>query len=611
MTKDSIIHRLMKGDGIIRTVLFFFAAPRAKAAPLLSFPRPDPSTTTALPQARSDSLRVSESRYRRLFETARDGILLLNAETAQIEDVNPYLIETLGYSHAEFLGKKLWEVGAFADIAESKGMFAELQTKGYVRYEDLPLRTVMGAHIDVEFVSNAYECEGTKVIQCNIRDITARKATEEEIRTLAFYDPLTRLPNRRLLLDRLRQAVASSARSGREGALLFIDLDNFKTLNDTLGHDVGDLLLQQVAPRLTACVREGDTVARQGGDEFVIMLENLDKNPADAAAQVRIVGEKILATLSQPYMLASKKYHSTASIGAAIFGEHKDDVDDLLKQADIAMYKAKDEGRNGLRFFDPALQAAVKAHASLETDLRQAIREKQFILHYQAQVDQSGHVTGAEALVRWQHPTRGLVYPTDFIALAEETGLILPLGSWVLEAACLQIVAWANRPETAPLTLAVNVSAHQFHQPNFVRQVQAIVKRTGADPRRLKLELTESVLLENVKDIIVKITELKRLGISFSLDDFGTGYSSLSYLKRLPLSQLKIDQTFVQDVLTDTNDATIARTILGLGRSFGLTVIAEGVETEAQRDFLARSGCHAYQGYLFGRPVPMEKFAFC
>lgn len=555
-----------------------------------------------------NALRVSESRYRRLFETARDGILLLNAETAQIEDVNPYLVEVLGYSHAEFLGKKLWEVGPFADVAESKEMFAELQTKGYVRYEDLPLRTKAGEHIDVEFVSNSYDCEGTKVIQCNIRDITARKATEERIKNLAFYDPLTRLPNRRLLLDRLQQALASCSRSRREGALLFIDLDNFKALNDTLGHDIGDQLLQQVAPRLSACVREGDTVARQGGDEFVIMLKDLHENPEDAAAQIKVVGEKILVTLAQPYMLSSKKHHSTASIGATLFGKHQSSIDDILKQADIAMYQAKADGRNTLRFFDPDLQSAVKARASLETDLRQGIREKQFLLHYQPQVDDAGRWTGAEALVRWRHPERGLVYPADFIPQVEETGLILPLGNWVLETACMQMVAWASRPETAHLTMAVNVSAHQFHQTGFVKHVLAAVKRTGADPSKLKLELTESMLLENVEDVIAKMTELKEQGIRFSLDDFGTGYSSLGYLKRLPLSQLKIDHSFVRDVLTDANDATITRTILSLGQSFGLTVIAEGVETAAQRTFLADHGCLAYQGYLFGRPVPADEF---
>jgi diguanylate cyclase (GGDEF)-like protein/PAS domain S-box-containing protein len=555
-----------------------------------------------------EALRISESRYRRLFETARDGILLINAETAQIEDVNPYLIEMLGYTHAEFLGKKLWEVGAFADIVQSKEMFAELQTKGYVRYDDLPLKSIYGAQIDVEFVSNAYDCEGIKVIQCNIREITDRKAAEKEIKKLAFYDPLTRLPNRRLLSDRLQHALSSSTRSGREGAILFIDLDNFKTLNDTLGHDFGDQLLQQVAPRLTNCVREGDTVARLGGDEFVVLLENLSENSEDAAAQAKIVGEKILTTLNQPYLIASEELRSTASIGAALFETHQNNIDDILKQADIAMYQAKAEGRNTIRFFNPELQATVKAGATLEIELRQAIRERQFLLFYQPQVDGKGRLTGVEALVRWQHPKKGLIPPAAFIPMAEETGMILPLGHWVLETACRQMAAWAGQPDMAHLTMAVNVSARQFHQTGFVKQIEAVIKRTGANPRLLKLELTESVLLENVLDVSAKMTELKAQGICFSLDDFGTGYSSLSYLKRLPLSQLKIDRSFVHDILTDVNDATIACTIVALSRSFGLTVIAEGVETDGQRQFLAHHGCPACQGYLFGRPMPMEEF---
>lgn len=570
-------------------------------------PTPSPDALAGLLRE-VQRLRVSESRYRRLFETARDGILLLNAETAQIEEVNPYLIEMLGYSHKAFLGKKLWEVGPFADIPKSKEMFSILQTVGYVRYEDLPLMTTSGEKLDVEFVSNSYDCEGTKTIQCNIRDITHRKAAEAEIIHLAFYDPLTNLPNRRLLLDRLQQALALCLRSKHHGALLFIDLDDFKALNDTRGHDMGDLMLQQVAQRLTVCVRNNDTVARLGGDEFVVMLAGLQGGIEDAAAQSKTIGDKIIAKLSQPYRLMFQKYQGSASIGATLFGKCGDNVVELLKQADIAMYQAKADGRNSLRFFDPALQAAVKARVTLDTEIRQALEENQFILYYQPQVNGEGGLTGAEALVRWQHPERGLVPPMEFIPFAEETGLILPLGSWVLETACRQLAAWASQPETAHFTLAVNVSAQQFLQPNFVDQVNDVVKRTGADPEKLELELTESILLKHVEDIFSKMTGLKIQGISFSLDDFGTGYSSLFYLKRLPFRQLKIDQSFVRNLLTDINDSTIARTIVSLGQSFGLEVIAEGVENEAQRDLLAHFGCYAYQGYLFGRPMPLEDF---
>jgi diguanylate cyclase (GGDEF)-like protein/PAS domain S-box-containing protein len=436
-------------------------------------------------------------------------------------------------------------------------------------------------------------------------DITERKNAEMQIRQLAFYDPLTLLPNRRLLADRLQQALIASTRSQREGALLFIDLDNFKTLNDTLGHDKGDLLLQEVARRVSDCLRECDTVARLGGDEFVVMLEDLSDNSLEAASQAEGVGEKILTAISQPYDLAGQDYRCSSSIGVTLFGAPHHSSDELMKRADLAMYQSKAAGRNTLRFFDPAMQAKVSARAGLEADLREGLKQAQFVLHYQPQLNASGHVTGVESLVRWQHPQRGLVPPGEFIPLAEETGLILPLGNWVLESACRQLAQWAPDPKRADLCVAVNVSAGQMHQADFVEQVQAVLARTGANPKRLKLELTESLLLKDIEDTIVKMKRLKAQGIGFSLDDFGTGYSSLSYLKRLPLEQLKIDQSFVRDVLTDPNDAAIARTVVALAQSLGLSVIAEGVETEAQRDWLAQQGCNAYQGYLFSRPLPV------
>jgi diguanylate cyclase (GGDEF)-like protein/PAS domain S-box-containing protein len=440
------------------------------------------------------------------------------------------------------------------------------------------------------------------------QDITERKKAEEKIMELAFFDPLTRLPNRTLLMDRLRQAMTASSRNGSYGALLFIDLDNFKTLNDTLGHDMGDLLLQQVAQRLADSVREGDTVARLGGDEFVVVLGSLSANMEEAATQTEAVGEKILAALGRTYQLNGTEHRSTASIGATLFRGHQASIDDLMKQADLAMYKSKARGRNVLHFFDPDMQTAVMERAALERDLREAVEQKQFVLHYQAQVIDGGRVTGAEVLVRWQHPLRGLVSPAEFIPLAEETGLILTLGNWVLETACTQLARWSARPEMAHLTVAVNVSAPQLHESDFVAQVLAIIRQTGANPNRLKLELTESLLVDNVEDIIEKMFSLKTEGVGFALDDFGTGYSSLSYLKRLPLDQLKIDQSFVRDILVDPNDAAIARTIVALAQSLGLGVIAEGVETESQRAFLASSGCHAHQGYFFSRPLPVEGF---
>jgi diguanylate cyclase (GGDEF)-like protein/PAS domain S-box-containing protein len=442
----------------------------------------------------------------------------------------------------------------------------------------------------------------------SLADITRRKAAEVEIAQLAFYDPLTHLPNRRLLLDRLHQALFTSARSERHGALLFIDLDNFKVLNDTQGHDIGDLLLKEVATRLMTCVRDVDTVARLGGDEFVVMLEDLDGHIEEAAAQAKMVGQKILSALNQVYQLGHYEHYSTPSIGITLFFDLNDTIDELLKRADLAMYQAKAAGRNTLRFFDPDMQAAINARAGMEADLREALLATQFLLYYQVQVNAARQPIGAEALLRWQRLGNGMVSPASFIPLAESSGLIVPIGQWVLKTACKQLQVWSRNPETAHMTLAVNVSQRQFHHPDFVSQVLSALANAGANPARLKLELTESLLADDVEDTIAKMTELKGRGISFSLDDFGTGYSSLSYLKRLPLDQLKIDQSFVRDVLTDANDAAIAGTIVALGQSLGLEVIAEGVETEAQHNFLAGLGCNAFQGFLFGRPVPIEEF---
>jgi len=439
-----------------------------------------------------------------------------------------------------------------------------------------------------------------------LRDITQQRQDEEEIRRLAFYDPLTGLPDRRLLMDRVRQAMVNSARLGQHGALMFLDLDHFKLLNDTLGHDVGDELLQQVAYRLRNCVREGDSVARLGGDEFVVLLEGLSENRTEAANQAEVVAHKILDALALPYSLRGHGYNSTPSIGIVVFMEDHETMDDLLKKADVAMYQAKAAGRNTARFFDPVMQAAVTTHAELAKEIRLGLQRHEFVLHYQVQIDGQGRCTGAEALVRWNHRVRGLVSPAHFIPLAEETGMILPLGEWVMESACQQLVEWSRNPMTAHWTLAVNVSASQLAQPEFVASVREALQRSGAPAGQLKLELTESMLVDDVEDIIVKMMAIKELGVSFSLDDFGTGYSSLSYLKRLPLSQLKIDQSFVRDVLTDPSDAVIARTVVALGHSLGLTVIAEGVETAEQRDALAAMQCDAFQGYYFGRPAPAD-----
>ncbi len=439
-------------------------------------------------------------------------------------------------------------------------------------------------------------------------DITQQKEASEQIEQLAFYDPLTHLPNRRLLKDRLHQALASSARKKQQGALLFIDLDNFKTLNDTLGHDIGDLLLQQVAQRLLSSVREEDTVGRLGGDEFVVMLEDLSENPEEAAVHAEIAGKNILVTLNKPYLLAGRDYRCTSSIGATLFYDHTMTEDDLLKHVDIAMYQAKHLGRNTLCFFDQAMHSVLTERAALEANLRLALEKNQFRLYYQMQTTHGNQIVGAEMLIRWQHPEHGLILPIDFILLAEETGLILPIGQWELEMACAQLKTWEKHPQTQQLQLAVNVSARQLHQADFVGQIKTILKKYAIEPNRLKLELTEGIVLNDITGTIAKMQALKSIGVRLSLDDFGTGFSSRSYLTQLPLDQLKIDQSFVRNINVKHSDALIVQTIIGMASNLGLEVIAEGVETEVQRAFLEKHGCCLYQGYLFSMPVPLEAF---
>lgn len=541
------------------------------------------------------------------FES-QEGMVITDANQVILR-INRAFTEMTGYSAADVVGKTprllksdrhdaeffraMWE--SIHGTGVWRGEIWDRKKNGDVYPTLLTISAVKGAHGAVTHYVGAHF------------DITERKKAEEKINELAFYDQLTGLPNRTLMLDRLKQAITTSSRNGSHGALLLIDLDHFKTLNDTLGHDVGDSLLKQVAQRMSLCVREGDTVARLGGDEFVVLLTGLSAAEEDAATGIESVANKILASFNQTYQLGDVAHNSTASIGVTLF-KSDTSIDALMKQADLAMYKSKAAGRNLVRFFDPSLEVAVKEHAALESDLRLALKQNQFLLHYQAQVVGERQLTGVEVLVRWQHPQRGIVSPAEFIPIAEETGLILPLGRWVLETACTQLTLWAAQPEMAQLTVAVNVSAHQFRQPDFVDQVLDVLKITGANPQRLKLELTESLLVSNLADVIQKMFALKAKGVGFSLDDFGTGYSSLSYLKRLPLDQFKIDRSFVRDVLSDPNDASIARTIIALAQNLGLGVIAEGVETQAQRDFLASSGCHAYQGYFFSRPLPLEEF---
>ena len=439
-------------------------------------------------------------------------------------------------------------------------------------------------------------------------DITARKLAEVQIRNLAYFDPLTGLPNRRLLMDRLHQAMVGSIRHRQFGALLMLDLDNFKDLNDSQGHDIGDQLLVEVGKRLRECTRQADSVARLGGDEFVVVSEDIGEDEASAAIQAKSIAEKVRMALSQPYLLKNGElaHYCTPSIGVTLFHGEDTSLELLLKQADVAMYQAKSAGRNAVRFFNTVMQTTIDARANMAIGLRNGLERGELRLYYQPQVDWHGKLIGAEALLRWMPPDSAPVSPAVFIPLAEETGLILSIGDWVFEQACRQLSLWAQDSETSALTLAVNVSAHQFRQPDFVERVHGHLERSGIDPTRLKMELTESVMVAQVDEVIDRMQSLQKMGVSFSLDDFGTGFSSLSYLKRLPLDQLKIDQSFIRDISHDPNDAAIVRAILAMSQSLGLSVIAEGVETEDQRAFLLRHGCELYQGYLFGKPLPIE-----
>lgn len=448
--------------------------------------------------------------------------------------------------------------------------------------------------------------EGVPVQYLTIQaDITERKRAEEAAQRLAFYDPLTQLPNRRLMIDRLVQARQRAALEGEFGAFLLIDLDDFKAINDTLGHDVGDELLRQVASRLQGVLRENDTVARQGGDEFALILGGLGQTSLIATDQAASLAQSARQLLCQPYVLHEIRVEVTPSVGVVMFRGEADRVDELLKQADLALYKAKSSGRNCISFFDPALQADMNARSLMLAELRRALEQQELLVYYQPVVDMQGGVQGVEALVRWRHPSKGMVSPANFIPLAEHSGLILPIGQWVLEQACSQLVAWSADPMRKTWSIAVNVSARQFHDSDFVHRVLLALEKTGAPPQCLRLELTESMLHRDLDETIEKMTALQARGVRFSLDDFGTGYSSLSYLKRLPLDLLKIDQSFVRDLLTDPNDAVIVKTILSLADSLGLGVVAEGVELDEQFDFLKTQGCRAFQGYLFGRPVPI------
>lgn len=564
---------------------------------------------------RTRELQESEARFRQMFESHSSPMLLIEPDTGRLVNANQAAANFYGYSIRQMKGMSITQINTQnpEEIAAERQQALREERNYFV----FPHRLADGTVRTVEVHSSPVEVDGRQLLFSVVHDITERKRLEQQMHDMAFYDALTGLPNRRLLLDRLHQALATGIRSRHHSALMFLDMDHFKMLNDLHGHDIGDQLLIKVGRRLRECIREQDSAARFGGDEFVVMLEDLSPDLDEAVRQAETVAEKIRAELARPYLLHRLGaggeqeeiiHHCSSSIGITVFRDQEEGVDQLLKWTDMAMYRAKDAGRNVIRFFDPEMQAAVEHRAELESDLHEALAQGQLELYYQIQVDAARRPQGAEVLLRWNHPKRGLVPPMEFIPLAEETGLILLVGNWVLDAACAQIKSWNGMPHMRKLSLAVNVSARQFRQPDFVEMVKGAVSRHGIPPTSLKLELTESLVLEDVADSIAKMKQLKDFGISFSMDDFGTGYSSLSYLKNLPLDQLKIDQSFVRSIASDNADRVMVMAMVDLGMNFELDVVAEGVETEEQYTLLHRYGCAIFQGYLFSRPIPVGAF---
>lgn len=583
--------------------------------------------------ATQEVLRVSQERYRIAFQTSLDAIAICRMDDGMFVDVNRSFFEILGYERDELVGQTSAEVYVWVD-EEGKDQRKEfvdvsgrtlreleiwhhpgdwdtlmhtLQTQCVCRDFEAWLRKRDGTLIWGRISASLIELEGVLCVLFVIRDTTAAKRAEEKIRTLSHYDSLTGLPNREFLLEKLHSILSTWVEKQRVQALLIFDLDEFNLLNDAFGHRVGDLLLQATAQRIFGCIRDGDIVARLSGDEFGVLLEDLGDNAEEAARQAQLIAQRVLMGIAQPYTLENREYRCTASVGITLIDGAGRAVEEIVREADLATSRASSAGRSSLRFFEPCLQEAVSTRVTMEEELRLAIDRGEFFLCYQPQI-KGARVVGAEALIRWRHPMRGLVPPDEFIPLAEETGLILPLGDWVLETACRQISNWSRSRDLSGVTIAVNVSARQIHQPNFAEKVLSILKNTGIAPRQLEIELTETSLVNDIEGVIKTMRVLKEHGLRFSVDDFGVGYSSLSYLKRLPLDKLKIDRAFVRDILVEPSSSAIAQAIISICHAMNLSVVAEGVETEAQRERLAQLGCHTFQGFLFSKPLPGPDF---
>lgn len=588
--------------------------------------------TLAQLEAAQEVLRVSEQRYRAAFETSLDAIAICRMDDGTFVDVNRQFYTILGYDRDELVGQTSAEhytwidddgqshPGEFIDVSGRSShelciwenphdwvrLTAVLRKESVCRNMEARFRKKNGELIWGVISASVIELEGVPCVMLVTRDISAAKAAEIEIRNLSSHDRLTGLPNRGCLIERL-DTCRKANREQRKGALLAINLDHFRAINESHGSSIGDLLLKEVGQRISRCVRDGDMVARSSGDEFFVILQRLNLMREDAADQALSIAQRILEDLASPYTLNGRNCRCTASVGITIFENPDSSAEDILQQCDLAVQHAKVAGRNTIRFFAPALQVAINTRNKMKSDLWTAIESEQLDLYYQPQMLDS-QLVGAEALVRWNHPLRGLMLPGKFVPLAEETNLILPLGAWVLTAACRQSAVWAKSRQFADVSISVNISARQFHQPDFVKSVLDTLWRSGANPCNIELELTESTLVSDVREVVARMSELKAHGLRFSVDDFGVGYSSLSYLQRLPLDKLKIDMSFVRKILTDPSSSAIVQAIISLARALDLDVIAEGVESEEQRDCLVRLGCNFCQGFLFGRPLPAAQF---
>jgi diguanylate cyclase (GGDEF)-like protein/PAS domain S-box-containing protein len=557
------------------------------------------------------ALKASEEKFAKAFHSSPDAIIITEKVSGRYLEVNDGFGRLTGYSAHEVLGHTVFEFVIMADISQRARLIQDVEEHGQVHNREVLGRNKNGSIITVDVSIDPLTLDGIECLLITARDIGVLKSAQAQIQHLAYHDSLTNLPNRALLMDRLSQQISLLKRHDLRGALLFLDLDHFKHINDSLGHPVGDSVLKIVTARLEASVRLEDTVARLGGDEFVVLISGLEGSQEQVIDQVRGLADTLRELLAEPMFLDGHRLQVTPSIGVALIPDHGSTPADLLKRADIALYRAKDSGRNATQLFHSTMQKAASDRLRLENDLRLALSRGEFSLSYQPQVDIRGNrIVGAEALLRWQHPSLGNLPPQQFIQVMEESGMILEVGNWILEEACKTGGDLLRKGliDGNDFSLCVNISPRQFRQADFVERVERCLRTFALPHRMLKLEITEGIVIQNLEDTIAKMLELKCMGISFAMDDFGTGYSSLTYLKRLPVDALKIDQSFVRDATTDPNDAEIVRAIIAMAASLNLAIIAEGVEKQEQLDFLAQLDCHFYQGFLFSEPLVLERF---